>query len=276
MPDGVVVWTLARKELGEAVRNRWFLLLAASFAALAVALSKLAMAGVGQGGFGSFDRTGASLVNLVVLAVPLMGLVLGAANLAEEKEGGTLLVLLSQPISPLEILLGKFIGLGLALTAVLALGFGATGALIAGQGAGGAGPFITVVLLSCLLALATLGLGLLVATLAKRSATAMGGALFAWLALTVLGDLGLMGTAVALQLPMPALLASALANPLQSYKVAAVLALNGDLESLGPAGHYAMRAIGPWLPALLASLLVLWAAACLWGAVASLRRRGGV
>ena len=87
--------------------------------------------GIGLAGFG---RTSASLINLVLLIVPLMGLTLGALSLAAEREKGTLLYLLAQPVNQLELLLGKFIGMSLALMATLTLGFGLTGLMIAANG----------------------------------------------------------------------------------------------------------------------------------------------
>ena len=118
---------LAQKELRDALRNRWFLLYALAFAALSLALAWTALSGAGDYGLAGFGRTGASLINLVLLIVPLMGLSLGAMSLAGEREQGTLLYLLAQPINQIELLLGKSIGLALALVAALVLGFGLTG-----------------------------------------------------------------------------------------------------------------------------------------------------
>ncbi|MEZ4667592.1 MAG: ABC transporter permease subunit [Anaerolineae bacterium] len=116
--------TLAGYELRSSLRNRWFLLYALAFAVLAVALSSLSLTGAGMFGFAGFGRTAASLINLVLLIVPLMGLTIGAHSLASEREKGTLAYLLAQPVSRAEVLWGKFVGLGTALLAALLLGFG--------------------------------------------------------------------------------------------------------------------------------------------------------
>jgi Cu-processing system permease protein len=143
------VITLSQKELNDARRNRWFILYAVAFTGLALALSWLALSGVGTYGLAGFGRTGASLVNLVLLVVPLMGLTLGALSLAGERERGTLLYLLTQPISQAELLLGKFAGLALAILVALVLGFGLSGLLIAWQGgATDAGNYVTLVLMA--------------------------------------------------------------------------------------------------------------------------------
>ncbi len=269
------VLILIQKELRDALRNRWFLLYAVAFAALSLALAWFSASGAGSYGVAGFGRTTAGLINLILLIVPLMGLTLGALALAGEREKGTLIYLLAQPVSGGELLLGKFIGLALALTAALVIGFGLTGVLMAF--AGGGGDFViylTLLALSVLLGIASLSLGFLISAAVRRAATAVGLALFLWLALVYFGDLGLMGTAVVLQLDIQQLLALALVNPLQVFKIAAVLDLRDNLEVLGPAGIYAFRTYGAALWPLLVGLLLAWVVAPFALATRVFRKRG--
>lgn len=253
------VFILAQKELRDAQRNRWFLLYALAFAGLSLALAWLALRGAGNYGLAGFGRTSASLINLILLIVPLMGLTLGALGLAGEREQGTLLYLLAQPINQTELLLGKTIGLGLALIAALALGFGLTALFIAANGGGAdIGIYLALLGLASLLALASLSVGLLISALTGRGATAVGLSLFLWLLLVFFGDLGLMGTALTLKLDVEQLFLLALANPLQLFKIAAVYSLRHNLEVLGPAGIYAMRTYGSQLLPFLVGLLGAW------------------
>ena len=253
------ILTLTQKEVRDARRNRWFLLYAVAFAALSLALAWLALSGAGNYGLAGYGRTSASLINLVLLIVPLMGLTLGAMSLATEREKGTLLYLLAQPISQAELLLGKFLGLAVALVAALGLGFGLTAVLLAINGGGAdAMTYLTLMILACMLALASLSIGLLISAVVQRGSTAVGLALFVWLVLVFFGDLGLMGTSVALRLDVNQLLGLALTNPLQLYKIAAVLNLRQNLEVLGPVGIYAYRTYGSQLMPLLLGLLALW------------------
>jgi Cu-processing system permease protein len=50
----------------------------------------------------------------------------------------------------------------------------------------------------------------------------------------------------------------ALINPLQLYKMAAILAIRSNLEVLGPAGIYAVRTYGSQLLLFLSVLLLAW------------------
>ena len=253
------VLILIQKELRDALRNRWFLLYAVAFAGLSLALAWFSVSGAGSYGVAGFGRTTAGLINLILLIVPLMGLTLGAMSLAGEREKGTLIYLLAQPISGAELLLGKFVGLALALTAALVIGFGLTGVFMVIKGGGGDfRVFLTLLILSVLLAVASLSLGFLISAAVKRAATAVGLALFLWLVLVYFGDLGLMGTAVVVGLKVEQLLTLALINPLQVFKLAAVFDLRQNLEVLGPAGIYAFRTYGGALWPMLVGLLLAW------------------
>jgi Cu-processing system permease protein len=179
MIDFENVYVLTQKELRDARHNRWFVLYAIVFAALSLSLAWLALSGAGNYGLAGFGRTSASLINLVLLIVPLMGLTLGALSLAGEREKGTLIYIMAQPVNQLELLLGKFAGLALALVAALGLGFGLTGLLVAVNGGGTEiRTYVILLLLSCLLAVASLSVGLLISAVVTRSATAVGLALF--------------------------------------------------------------------------------------------------
>jgi Cu-processing system permease protein len=268
---------LTQKELRDALRNRWFALYALAFAGLSLALAGMAVSGAGSYGLAGFGRTGAGLINLVLLVVPLMGLTLGALSLAGERERGTLLYMLTQPVGQLELLLGKFLGLALALLAALALGFGLSGLLIAWQGGlVQAGDYLSLILLAFLLALASLSVGFLISATVSRTATAVGVALFGWLLLVFFGDLGIMGTALVMRLEVGQLFTLTLLNPLQLFKIAAIMTLRSNLEVLGPAGIYALRTYGSNLMPLLIILLAAWTILPLTGTYLMFQKRGAL
>jgi Cu-processing system permease protein len=270
------VGLLLAKELRDAWRNRWFQLYAAAFTVLACGLAWLSVTGIARSGYASLGRTAGSLISLVLLVVPLMGLTLGAQAIAGERERGALLYLLAQPIDVLELVLAKFLGLVSAVAAAVLFGFGIAAMAMSGQASGGQlSGFVAFLLLTLLLAAASVAIGLLLSALAARAALAAGLALFVWLAMVLAGDLGLMGTALTLRLDADTVLALALVNPLQVFKVAAVLALRGGLDALGPAGLYATTRWGAALSPALAGLLVAWTLLPLLAAGWRMRRRLG-
>lgn len=255
---GAVLQALVAKEVAEALRNRWFLGIALGFGALALLVAVLGLAASGRLGLAGFGRTSAGLVNLVMLVVPLMGLVSGALALAGEGERGTLALWLSQPVSRTQFFLGKALGLGIALAGALLAGLGMAGVLLALGGSTGGGGFLALLGLALLLGEASLAIGLLVSSLARRSGIAVGVALLLWLVGVLLGDLGLMGSALIARMSPPLFLSLALLNPLQDFRLGAVVALGSHLEMLGPAGLYAADRLGGGVPFLMAGALVLW------------------
>ncbi len=271
-----LVWTIAQRELREALRNKWLAFYALAFAALAFALSSASLAASGYGGLGGFGRTAASLINALLLFVPLLGLSVGAAALAGDRERGTLLYLLAQPVNRAEVFAGKAVGAAAAVSLALGAGFGLAGLALAAAGAGEGGAFLALAGYTGLLALVSLGLGFIISALTRKTATALGAALIVWLGLVFFSDLGLVGVTLAVRPTPAALLGLLLVNPLQIFKLGAIFSLRATLDTLGAAGQYALLQFGAALPALLAGLLGLWAAGTFGAAYALFARRGDV
>lgn len=269
--------TIARRELRDAVRSRWFFLYTLAFAALGLGVSYASSMSAGGAGLSGFGRTTAGLINIVLLVVPLMALTAGAGSVASDRERGMLAYFLAQPISRTELLLGKFLGLAVALAASISLGMGACAAILAWK-AGAAGPaaILWFTGLSIGLALAMLSVGLLVSTLARKASVAIGTAVFLWLTLVFVTDLGLMAGTLALKLRIEDLFAISLANPLQVFKMWSLHAIDASLDVLGPAGLYAADEFGPRLHPIFAGALVAWIVLPLALAAAIFSRRPAV
>ena len=253
------VMVILSKEMRDARRNMWFVIISLLFALLAISLSLLGLAGLGNFGVAGFGRTAASLLNLVLLIVPLMGLLLGAMSIVSEREQGTLLTLLAQPVTMNEIFLGKYIGSACALVATILLGFGSSGLVIAHYaGLEEIGDYLLLVIFTLLLGLAYLSIGFCISICARRNAMAIGLALFTWFGFTFLSDMGIMGTAMALKLSPRALFWLVVMNPAQSFKIAIVGELQKSFETFGAAGMQASELFGEWLFALLAGVMLAW------------------
>ena len=277
MTTGDRIVIIAGKEFHDLWRSRWFAVMAIGFATLALAFSLLGMASLGLSGIAGFGRTTASLVNLVVLIVPLMGLVMGAMSLAAEREHGTLLMLLAQPVTVTEVFLGKLAGLVAALTAAVLGGF-ALSAIFIARAVGWAelSDYLLLAGLTVGLGVAHLALGLWLSAGSRHSATALGLAVFCWMAVVFLGDLGVIGTAIVLRLTPAHLLWLALGNPAQVFRLAVVRAISGDVDMLGPAGLYAVSRLGGGLMPLLLGVLTMWAIVPLAAALIRFRQRGAL
>jgi len=250
-------WLVARQELLLAARSRWTVIFAAVFALLALAVSSSGYILSGGRGFQDFARTSASLVQLVVLVVPLASLLMGVLALAPER--GTAELLFSQPISRRAILVGKLLGLLAALAAAQFVGFGLAGLVVfSSTGEEGGWGYALLVLGSFLLTAAFLAIAALIAAgaVGRKRTRALAVAIVVWFVAVILLDLAALG--VASLLPSTAasrlLIVSVIANPAGAVRTGALLGIEGT-AAFGSASLALLRFTGG--PARAAALLVM-------------------
>ena len=252
----------ARQELTLAIRSRWTQTFAAAFAALSLAVAVSGYILSGGSGVQDFARTAASLVQLVLLLVPLTALLLGVLTLASDR--GNAELLFSQPVSRGTILMGRVLGLFEALVSAQALGFGAAGLVIYSRaGNEGLSGFLVVVAASVVLTGVCLGLAALIAAgnIGRRRSRALAVALVVWLVLVVLVDLAALGAASLLRSGAASrlLITTAIVNPVGAVRTAALLAIEGT-AAFGSASLALLRFAGGPVRAglLLFGSLALW------------------
>ena len=268
------VAAIARKELRDAVRSRWLVAFAATFALVALALS-FVQGRSGDLGAQGFTRTTAGLVSLCLMLVPLLSLVLGANAISAERERGTLLTLLSQPVSATELLIGKYVGLVVAVWMAIALGFGAAGLLVALVSPLTDLPhYLLFVALSGVLASTMLSVGMFISVAAEARVRALALAILAWFVLVLFYDLGAIGLALAVSSSGRTLTIATMGNPVECVRILAVMSLEPDLQILGPLGAYLDNEVGTWTTVgLLGGALAAWSAAPLAAAALLFRRQ---
>ncbi|MBQ0917626.1 ABC transporter permease [Hydrogenophaga aromaticivorans] len=265
------VQAVAAKEFRDRLRNRWVLAVAVVFTVFSLLITYFGSAAQGQIGPRSIELTIASLVSLVIYLIPLIALLLGFDAIVGERERGSLDLLLALPITRLELLLGKYLGLAGALTLSTVSGF-ALVALLLYQRFSWAGlyHYAGFVLSSVLLGLAFLSLAVLLSVLARDRTRASGLAIALWFALVLVFDLLLLGLLVATggQFGGESVAYLLLLNPADIFRILNVFSLD-DVQRL-----YGLASILP--PALsqvgwLSSAMLAWIVAPL--ALASWRFR---
>ncbi|MCP4685786.1 MAG: ABC transporter permease subunit, partial [bacterium] len=151
------LWLIAKQEFTLNRRNRWVVSFAVLFSALTLLVSCLGMVTSGYSGFQDFVRTSASVINLGGFVVPLFALLLGVFSFLSHREHLELMV--TQPISRSQVLLGKYLGLLLTVVGATLLGFGLPGIVFSlVVGVEGAFGYALVVLFDVLLAVIFSGL----------------------------------------------------------------------------------------------------------------------
>jgi Cu-processing system permease protein len=266
----------ARQELMLAVRSRWTQTFAVAFAALALAVAVSGYVLSGGSGIQDFARTAASLVEIVILLVPLTALLLGVLTLASDR--GNAELLFSQPVPRAAILLGRVLGIYQALVSAQAMGFGAAGVVIYAQaGEEGISGFLVVVAAAFVLTGVCLGLAALIAAgnIGRRRSRALALALVVWLLLVVVADLVALGAASLLRSGAASrlLITAAIVNPVGAVRTSALLLIEGT-AAFGSASLALLRFAGGPVHAglLLAGSLVLWLGLPFWFASRRLSR----
>jgi len=238
------VGVIAREEFRQALESRWLFGFTALLAALVLGLSFFGMAQSREVGFQGFARVTLSLMNLVLFIVPLTGLMLGVTSVTGGS--GALPLLLAQPVSRREVLAGKLVGLGGALTVAQLVGFGGGGIVVAlSAGADQVRGFAALTGLSIALGWLMVSTSLMIAVLRPDRLKAMSTALFLWLLLVVAYDLVVLGATTLLGgLPLQRVLVPALLlNPVDIARVLTTLAV-GSGALFGPTSAVLMKLSG--------------------------------
>lgn len=248
--EGRQVAAIARKELRERLRSRWVLAVAAVFTLFALVIAYFGAAQQGVVGFKGIELTIASLVSLAIYLVPLIALILGYDAIVGERERGSLDLLLSLPVTRVELLLGKYLGLAAALAVSTLAGFGLVGVLLVAQGGLGALFHYSGFMLSAILmGMAFLSLAVLVSVLAASKTAASGAAIALWFAFVLVYDLILLGVLVLTEGALPAALVSGLLllNPADVFRVLNVFSLEEVKTLYGLATVASDTLTAPWL-----------------------------
>ncbi len=265
---------IAREEFRVNARNRWIVAFGWIFALLTLAISYFGMVTAAQVGFQGFTRTTASLLNLVLYLVPMVALVMGVLSFSAE--GGSEL-LLAQPVTRTQVLVGKLTGVYATLVVSLLFGFGASGLVIALQaGSEGIGPYLLFVAYTLLLALVFVVLGSLASVAAGNRARAIGAALGMWFFFVIFYDLAVIGAGFLFREHIANLIIflSLFGNPVDLARVASLISLGGP-AIFGAAGAALLKFLGGTITSMAALIagLLAWTGLSFVAASMILRRR---
>ena len=254
------VWLIAKQEFTLNRRNRWVISFAVVFCLFTVMISLLGMVTSGYSGFQDFVRTAASIINLDGFLVPLFALLLSVFSFLSYREHLDLMV--TQPVSRAQVILGKYIGLIMTIIGATILGFGLPGIIISFSiGLAGAVQYAVVVLLAFLLAVIFTGLAVLITLISQRQQIALGVSVGVWIFFELLYGLMMLGTTLHFSRATlkVLLLAGLMGNPVDLTRVLALLVVGGP-HFFGPAGATLLKLTGSTLVASLIGIagLVVW------------------
>lgn len=232
-------------DISESLRSRWFLIYSLVFGGVVVALFISGLTESRVMGFSGLSRLLVTYLQITMAILPLFVLITTVRSVAGDREAGIFEYMLSLPVSLAAWFWGKLLGrflvvfLPVVLAMLLAVAWGAAkGVEIPWSQV----MFYTGFLIS--LAWCFLGLGMLVSTLARSSDVATGSAFMLWLILLLFLDLILLGTLVKEGLNPDAVIAIALANPMQVFRTASMMLFDPQLVLLGPSAYVILDHFG--------------------------------
>jgi ABC-2 type transport system permease protein len=236
---------LARADIGESVRARWFLVYTLVFGGVMVGLFVSGLTESRVMGFTGLSRLLVTYLQITMAILPIFMLITTVRSVVGDREAGVFEYILALPVGIGAWYWGKLAG---RFVVVFLPVFGAMlAAVVWGLAQGVDIPWFQVLFYTGLLAALAwcfLGLGMLISTLSRSTDVAQGAAFLTWLFLLLFLDLILLGALIQEGLPAETAVAIALANPLQAFRTASMLLFDPQLVLLGPAAYVILENFG--------------------------------
>ncbi|WP_153125895.1 ABC transporter permease [Peribacillus tepidiphilus] len=252
---------IARQQFILLIRSKWIYSFGLLFTILAIVI--VSFGDSFSAGNSGFNRTSASLLNLNLFLIPLVSLLMGSLFISGEKEDQGLLLLLTYPVSVHKVILGKFLGLCLALWTVLSAGYGISAWFMYFFQPDGSLAFLfTFYFLSILLGFIFLSISVLVGFLSKSRFQALGMTLMSWALFVLFYEFIVMGLTMLVHKAwiLPVFSLSILLNPVELIRVWSILLLKGEAV-FGPSLYdltiWAKNIVGQFLFILSAMLWIV-------------------
>lgn len=195
------LFTVANKEFHDGLRNRWVVAISLVFTLLATGLAYFGAAASGQAGFTTLSSTLVSLASLAVFIIPLIALMLAYDAVVGEDENGTLLLLMTYPLSRWQLIVGKMLGHWLIMAFSTICGFGLSAIIIAVFSDNTSwsellGPYSFFIICAILLGWIFIAIAYVISASVSEKSKAAGIALIVWFIFVLMFDLSLLGLLV--------------------------------------------------------------------------------
>ena len=218
------IWLIANKEINDNIRNRWLLINSLLLLILAFCVTFAGSAISGELVIQSSANIISGLVTLSVFLLPLSAILLSYDSFVGEEESGTLLLMLTYPISRNQFLLGKLLAHTTLMLFACLIGFVPAAIVLANVSSITAMEitlqFANFIISGLLLSMVFILLGYLVSLSVKEKAKALGLLLLLWFVVVLIYDLVLLASIVSLSemLPRAWLNALILFNPADVFR----------------------------------------------------------
>ena len=230
---------IAYLDLKESIRAKWFVVYSLIFGGM---IALFFIAGVTQSqvmGFSGLSRLLLMYIQVTIVILPIFILITTVRSISGDRDNHILEYMLSFPISLKQYYWGKI--LGRFITVFLPVFFAMFLAIIYGSIIGASVPWEIFFLYSGLLfalSSAFLGIAFFISSFVKSSEVALGISFFVWIFLLAFIDIALISLMMQNRYEESMIIAIALANPMEIFRVAAISLFDPELTVMGPVAFY--------------------------------------
>lgn len=241
------LFLVAFLDLKESIRAKWFLVYSLVFGGL---IALFFIAGVTQSqvmGFSGLSRLLLMYIQVTIVILPIFILITTVRSISGDRDNHILEYMLSFPISLKQYYWGKIIGRFITVFAPVFLAMFI--AIIYGVTQGALIPWnIFLLYTGLLLALSSsfLGIAFFVSSVVKSSEVALGLAFFIWIFLLSFIDIALISLMMQNRFNEEIIVAIALINPMEVFRVAAISLFDPELTVMGPVAFYILDTVKQW------------------------------
>lgn len=230
---------IAYLDLKESLRAKWFVVYSLIFGGM---IALFFIAGVTQSqvmGFSGLSRLLLMYIQVTIVILPIFILITTVRSISGDRDNHILEYMLSFPISLKQYYWGKV--LGRFITVFLPVFFAMFLAIIYGASIGASIPWEIFFLYTGLLfalSSAFLGIAFFISSFVKSSEVALGISFFVWIFLLAFIDIALISLMMQNRFEESMIIAIALANPMEIFRVAAISLFDPELTVMGPVAFY--------------------------------------
>ncbi len=236
---------IAKIDIKESFRSKWFLLYLFAFAGLIATFFVTGVVDSRVAGFSGLTRMLLLFIQICIIILPIFILITTVRSISSDREAGALEYLLSFPLSLKEYYFGK--ALGRAFTVFLPILLALVLSLFIAIFKGATIPwdlFFYYTLLLLVLSFVFLSFGFLISSLIKSSELGLGFSFLFWLFLLAFLDLALIGLMMQSSVNENIIYIISLANPVQIFRIAAISLFDPNLAVIGPAAYFILDGFG--------------------------------
>lgn len=230
---------IAYLDLKESIRANWFIVYSLVFGGL---IALFFIAGITESqvmGFSGLSRLLLMYIQVTIVILPIFILITTVRSISGDRDSHILEYMLSFPISLKQYYWGKIVGrfITVFLPVFMAMVF----AILYGMFKGAEVPLGLFFLYTGLLfamSSAFLGIAFFISSIVKSSEMALGISFFIWIFLLAFIDIALISLMMQQRVNAELIIAIAMINPMEIFRVAAISLFDPELTVMGPVAFY--------------------------------------